>query len=100
MYEMNEEAADDLEADPERSHKNPHKPHECVRCAKSFPSVHQLAQHTRVHTGEKPFKCSFCEKRFKQLSHVKQHTRLHTGMAVQACHFSLTLPKLTVDFSR
>jgi len=69
----------------EEPKKNPMKPHGCSRCSKSFTSVHQLAQHTRVHTGEKPYKCSFCEKRFKQQSHVKQHTRLHTGERPYKC---------------
>ena len=41
----------------EEPKKNPMKPHGCSRCSKSFTSVHQLAQHTRVHTGEKPYKC-------------------------------------------
>jgi hypothetical protein len=63
----------------------PLKPHPCPRCSKRFNSLHQLAQHTRVHTGEKPFKCPFCERRFKQQSHVKQHTRLHTGERPYKC---------------
>ena len=29
----------------------PLKPHPCPRCSKRFNSLHQLAQHTRVHTG-------------------------------------------------
>lgn len=53
--------------------------HPCDQCNKSFSSSHQLAQHSRVHSGEKPYKCSFCDRHFKQLSHVQQHTRLHTG---------------------
>jgi len=65
----------------------PLKPHPCPRCSKRFNSLHQLAQHTRVHTGEKPFKCPFCERRFKQQSHVKQHTRLHTGEKPYKCPF-------------
>ena len=52
----------------------------CEQCSKSFNSSHQLAQHSRVHTGEKPYKCSYCDRKFKQLSHVQQHTRLHTGI--------------------
>jgi len=61
------------------------KPHPCDRCSKSFSSVHQLSQHTRVHTGEKPYKCNYCERRFKQQSHVKQHSRLHTGERPYKC---------------
>jgi hypothetical protein len=69
------------------------KPHPCPRCAKCFSSVHQLAQHTRVHSGEKPYKCSYCERRFKQQSHVKQHTRLHTaqvGLLLSKSQFLLS----------
>jgi len=61
------------------------KPHPCDRCSKTFSSVHQLSQHTRVHTGEKPYKCNYCERRFKQQSHVKQHSRLHTGERPYKC---------------
>merc|ERR1712008_343770 len=72
-------------ANAESQPKNPLKPHPCPRCSKSFSSLHQLAQHTRVHTGEKPFKCPFCEKRFKQQAHVKVHQRLHTGERPYKC---------------
>jgi len=93
MYEIHQPAVHpqhqtqeiNCSANAESQPKNPLKPHPCPRCSKSFSSLHQLAQHTRVHTGEKPFKCPFCEKRFKQQAHVKVHQRLHTGERPYKC---------------
>lgn len=59
---------------------NHRRAHQCDQCNKAFTSSHQLAQHSRVHSGEKPYTCTFCDRKFKQLSHVQQHTRLHTGL--------------------
>jgi len=69
---------------------NLRKPHQCENCSKSFSSSHQLAQHSRTHSGEKPYKCSYCERSFKQLSHVQQHTRLHTGISNQFMSILIT----------
>ena len=44
--------AENLQKNAESQPKNPLKPHPCPRCSKSFSSLHQLAQHTRVHTGK------------------------------------------------
>merc|ERR1719346_377953 len=89
MYAVHVNHATDLnirEADQHQaSAKSSLKPHPCERCSKSFSSIHQLSQHTRVHTGEKPYKCNYCERRFKQQSHVKQHSRLHTGERPYRC---------------
>lgn len=86
MYEIDDSQGIKHEAEqPAPPIRNPLKPHGCTRCSKSFTSVHQLAQHTRVHTGEKPYKCPFCDRRFKQQSHVKQHSRLHTGERPYKC---------------
>uniref|UniRef100_T1J7T6 C2H2-type domain-containing protein n=1 Tax=Strigamia maritima TaxID=126957 RepID=T1J7T6_STRMM len=66
-------------------HRGELKPHQCQQCLKSFSSHHQLAQHSRIHTGEKPYKCTFCDRCFKQLSHLQQHIRLHTGERPYKC---------------
>merc|ERR1712141_586491 len=67
------------DASDETKRSNPMKPHGCSRCSKSFTSVHQLAQHTRLHTGERPYKCSepTCGRSFIQLSNLQQHMSQH-----------------------
>jgi len=43
---LGEEANNELHRQPPKSISS--KPHPCDRCSKSFSSVHQLSQHTRV----------------------------------------------------
>ena len=49
------------------------KPHSCDVCEKSFENKHELAEHSRVHTGERPLECQNCGKKFTNEYCVMQH---------------------------
>ena len=56
---------------------NLRKPHQCENCSKSFSSSHQLAQHSRTHSGEKPYKCPQCPYAACRRDMITRHLRTH-----------------------
>lgn len=55
------------------------KPHQCIRCGRSFSRVFLLQIHQRTHTGEKPYACDTCDKSFAQQGDLAAHKRIHSG---------------------
>ncbi|ORZ00866.1 hypothetical protein BCR43DRAFT_423367, partial [Syncephalastrum racemosum] len=51
------------------------KPYACSHCKRSFMRRHDLARHTRTHTGDKPYVCPCCLKAFPRSDARCRHFR-------------------------
>lgn len=64
------------------------KPYECSHCKRSFMRRHDLARHTRTHTGDKPYVCPCCLKAFPRSDargrHFRKDPACHHGPQVLA----------------
>uniref|UniRef100_G3UEA9 Zinc finger protein 581 n=1 Tax=Loxodonta africana TaxID=9785 RepID=G3UEA9_LOXAF len=52
-----------------------HSIHGCPLCPRRFREAGELAQHSRVHSGERPFQCPHCPRRFMEQNTLQKHTR-------------------------
>ena len=59
---------------------------QCLDCAKSYTTKHNLIIHMMGHRGIKPHCCLLCGKLFKQLSHLQTHMLIHANTKPHICN--------------
>jgi uncharacterized Zn-finger protein len=47
-------------------------------CSAAFHRSHDLARHSKIHTGDKPFSCSRCRRKFGRNDALKRHVARNT----------------------
>ncbi|XP_077297181.1 uncharacterized protein LOC143918934 [Arctopsyche grandis] len=67
----------DLESNSPINSTQPHNPHVCQICTKTFAADRYLKRHMKIHVEGKPHKCEICSKAFVDAYHLKQHVQIH-----------------------
>lgn len=70
----------------------------CQFCGRSFPTIHQVRSHERVHTKDRPFSCYVCAVKFAHGGNLVKHIKaMHRGYNSYICRYCLQTFKTHVE---